>query len=284
MTAGISSEALAPNLRETKVPPIRVVLLGLGAINSRVVDLLRSRQSNVAIVGIIARRAESLDRGPLSEAVRILTASDLESLAPDVVLEAASRGAVREWGDAALRAARRVVISSASAFADDDLLRALRATARECGSQLVLSPGAIAGTEALSAAARLGIAEVRHRIIKPPPSWAGAAPRELLNSPGSSPVVLFAGSARAAAHSYPQNANVTVLTALAGIGLDATVVELVSDPSATSNRHEIRVRGDFGSLDIAMENRALLTNPKSSELAALALVRLIENEAADLVL
>jgi aspartate dehydrogenase len=260
------------------------VLLGLGAINRRVADLLRSRQSAATIVGAIVRHADALTPDILDGAVRIASPSDLIAVAPDVILEAASREAVREWGDIALRTARRFVVSSASAFVDDALLRDLRDTAKRFGSQLVLSPGALAGVDALSAAARLGMREVRHRIIKSPRSWAAAMAQEVSAPVTHEPVVLFRGSAREAALRYPLNANVTVVSALSGIGLDKTVVELVSDPLAVDNRHEIHASGDFGSLDIALANRPLQLNPKSSELAALALVRLAENEVAEFIL
>jgi aspartate dehydrogenase len=174
-------------------------------------------------------------------------------------------------------------VSSAGAFVDDALLRSLRATARRFGSQLVLSPGALAGVEALSAAARLGLREVHHRIVKSPVSW-GVVGGNAQPAVAGDPVVLFRGSAREAATRYPLNANVTVVSALSGLGLDSTVVELVSDPSAPGNRHEIYAFGHFGSLAITIENRVLKGNPKSSELAALALVRLAENEVAEFLI
>jgi len=261
--------------------PARVVLLGFGALNRRVVSLLRSRQSAVRIVGVIKRRPEAPSADIVEGAAIISRSDDLIALQPDTILEAASREAVQEWGEVALRAARRFVVSSASAFAEDHVLQRLLVAARQAGSQLVLSPGALGGMDALSAAARLGVREVRHRIVKSPRSWDAVAGASLLSQ--DSPRILFRGFAREAAQRYPLNANVTVVSALSGVGLDATVVELVSDPSATTNRHEIQAAGDFGSLAITLENRPLLANPKSSELAALALVRLVENEVSDLV-
>lgn len=260
----------------------RVVLLGFGAINRRVAGLLSTRNSTAVVVGIISRCPDPMDPD-IAGAKLISDPSELISLSPDIILEAASREAVREWGKIALRAARRVVISSASAFVDDNFLRALRETASQCGSQLVLSSGALAGVDALSAAGRLGMHEVHHRIVKSPGSWgtAGGFDATLLDS--SRPTILFRGSARAAATRFPLNANVAVVSALCGMGLDETVVELVSDPSARDNRHEIRAVGDFGSLSITLQNRPLQSNPKSSELAALALVRLAENEVAEFV-
>jgi aspartate dehydrogenase len=174
------------------------------------------------------------------------------------------------------------VVSSSSAFTDDLLLQELRQTAARHGSQLVLSPGAVAGIDALSAASRLALSDVRHRIIKSPTSW-GSALEERERAQGRV-FVLFSGSARECAKRYPLNANVTVVSALSGVGLDATRVELVSDPQVKVNRHEIHASGEFGRLSITVENRPLAANPKSSELAALALVRLAENEGAGLVI
>jgi aspartate dehydrogenase len=181
-----------------------------------------------------------------------------------------------------LSVAHRFVVSSSSAFTDDLLLKELRQTAAHHGSQLVLSPGAVAGIDALSAASRLALSEVRHRIVKSPRSWGSSLDERERTQGGAS--ILFSGSARECARRYPLNANVTVVSALSGIGLDATQVELVSDPLAVANRHEIHVCGEFGRLSITVENRPLQANPKSSELAALALVRLAENEGTDLVI
>ncbi len=55
------------------------------------------------------------------------------------------------------------------------------------------------------------------------------------------------------------------------------------DHAASGNRHELAVRGALGSLSVAIENGPLAANPKSSETAALGLVRLIENRIAPLV-
>jgi aspartate dehydrogenase len=262
-------------------PPARIVLLGFGAINQRVAQLLRTRGSKVDIAGIIVRRSASYD---IEGAARIEHPAELAALKPDFVVEAATREAVRAWGEPALRSARRFVVSSGSALADDELLRKLRETAQQCGSQLVLSPGALAGIDGLAAAARLPLREVCHRIIKSPASWGTAVGPEALSAATNDPIVLFRGSAREAASRYPLNANVTIVSALSGMGLDATTVELICDPLAVSNRHEIQATGDFGSLLVRLQNRPLQSNPKSSELAALSLVRLLENETSDLVL
>jgi aspartate dehydrogenase len=265
-------------VHQSHKPPLRVVLLGYGAINQRVAEFLLARRSRVAIVGVIVS-GRGVRRPMPHGASVVMSPDELEELSPDIVLEAASCDAVHEWGASALRSASRLAISSASALADDRFFQLLRETARRVGSQLVVSPGAIAGVDALAAVARLPIDEVRHRIVKPPNRWASSAS----NPPPTHRKVVFCGSAREAARLYPRNANVAVVSALATKGLDDTIVELIADPAAVSNRHEIAVTGDFGSIVIKIDNAALTANPRSSALAALALVRIAANEVADVV-
>ena len=89
---------------------------------------------------------------------------------------------------------------------------------------------------------------------------------------------------RSVANAFPQNANVAVISALAGIGLERTTIALVADPGARMNRHSIVAEGDFGRMAIRLDNRPLATNPKSSEMTALSLVRMIEARLGGLVI
>ena len=73
-------------------------------------------------------------------------------------------------------------------------------------------------------------------------------------------------------------------SALAGIGPDATEIVLVADPGATTNRHELTAVGAFGRLEVSISNNPLPGNPKSSAMAALSLVRSIENRAVAFVI
>jgi aspartate dehydrogenase len=126
---------------------------------------------------------------------------------------------------------------------------------------------------------------VRHEVVKPAGAWAGTKAETLCNlGTLTAPFTFFEGSARDAADAYPQNANVAVISALAGIGLDRTTVALTADPNATLNSHRITAKGDFGTLKLALENRPLATNPKSSEMTALSLLRMIENRANPVVI
>ncbi len=257
--------------------PLRIVLIGWGAINKRVAELLQSdlARGDVVIVGIGVRSSSQVQDIPPGT-VAVAQPNELGALSPDLVVEAAGRDAVACWGDDALRAAPIFAVASASALTDDKLFRRLEATAEASGSRIVVPSGALAGVEALAAASALPLEDVVHAIAKPPAAWRGTPAEALLALDGlKDPVTFFTGSAREAASSFPQNANVAAITALAGIGLDKTRVELVADPTLSRNCHRLMARGDFGMMTVVIENNPLAGNPKSSEMAALSLVRLI---------
>lgn len=269
----------------TKRPQrLRLCFVGWGAITRRTAELLAQRRSAVEIVAVGVRSPERQPEG-LPAGVRLLTSADeLAGLGVGMVVEAAGRDAVAAWGEGALRHAGAFAVASAAALCDDALLARLVAAAEEHGSRLVVPSGALGDLGALGAASILPLDEVVHAIVKPPRAWRGTEAEQILDLETLSVrYAFFRGSAREAASRYPQNANATVISALSGLGLDRTQVVLVADPAATGNVHEVTAVGDFGSLSLRLENRPLKANPKSSEMTALSLVKLVEDAVAPLL-
>lgn len=266
-------------------PALRLCLIGSGAISARVAALLSAYPSaRIELAGVVTRPgAPRRDWWP-SDCRQITDAAGLEELAPDVVVEAASRQAVEDWGHAALHACREFVLCSASALADDALRTRLLQTAAAAGSRMTIAHGALGGIHAISAASLRPLASVTHVIRKPPAAWRGTAAERLFD-PGNLDKVLvfFRGPAREAASAYPANANAVVTTALAGIGLDATLVELVADPLTDKNIHQLHATGDFGSLSMTISNEPMPSNPKTSDMTALSIARMLLDRAAPLV-
>lgn len=260
---------------------LRLFFIGWGAINSRVGELLAQRKSAVDIVGVATSDAAKIRDTAPAGARFIVSPDELAALKPNLVVEAAGRSAIERWGLAALAAAPEVIIASTSAFCDDALLARLITSAEQHGSRIQVPSGAIGGIDALASAAVLDLEEVTHQIVKPPLAWRGTPAEKSIDlTTLSKRTVFFSGTAREAASHYPQNANATVVTSLAGIGLDRTRVEMVADPASRINGHRIIARGAFGRMEITLENNPLATNPKSSELTALSLVRLIEHRVS----
>lgn len=265
--------------------PLRLAIVGWGAIARRVVQLLDERKSNVTLLGIGTRTMPE-GESVLPTGVAWLSGPEaLGKIGADLVVEAAGRSAVEAWGHAALGGACGYAVCSTSAFCEDGLLDRLIDSAQEHGGRILIPSGALAAVDALSAASILPLASVTHSIVKPPRAWLGTPAEAIVDLHNlTDRTVFFEGSAREAAQRFPANANVAAITALAGIGFDRTSVVLVADPSARRNSHRLQVTGDFGTFDMTIENRPLATNPKSSELTALGLVRLIENQGGVITL
>ncbi|WP_244549113.1 aspartate dehydrogenase [Bradyrhizobium canariense] len=244
--------------------PLRLAFIGWGAINARVGEILTGRQTPVKIVGIAIRTPEARAMPPFGASF-LSSPEELIALKPDLVIEAAGRAAIAQWAPAALAAAPAAIFASTSAFADDGMLVWLTELVERHQSKIEVPSGAIGGIDALASTAVLGLDDVLHQIVKPPRAWKATLAEQVLDLDGlANATVSFSGSAREAAACYPQNANATVVTSLAGIGLDRTRVEMVADPAADMNGHRITAHGAFGQMEIALQNRPLATNPKSS--------------------
>ena len=97
------------------------------------------------------------------------------------------------------------------------------------------------------------------------------------------PEIFFESDARQAALEFPKNANVVAAVALAGLGFEATRVQLVVDPTAAGNQHEVQARGAFGEIFARVVARTLPDNPRTSMLAPYSLVHAIRKTVEPVV-
>ena len=95
--------------------------------------------------------------------------------------------------------------------------------------------------------------------------------------------LIFKGTAREAIEKWPKNLNVGVSLAMAGVGIDDTQIKLFVDPSINVNTHEIEATGEFGHLSIAVESLPNKMNPKSSVLASLSMINLLERLTSHII-
>jgi aspartate dehydrogenase len=85
------------------------------------------------------------------------------------------------------------------------------------------------------------------------------------------PLLLFSGTARAAAAGFPANLNVAVALSLAGIGPDRTTLEIWADPALERNTHRIEVDADSARFSMAIENIPS-ENPRTGRITALSVI------------
>jgi aspartate dehydrogenase len=265
-----------------------VGLIGCGGMAQDVIAALRSEDSegDAEIVGALARSGHAdMARQRLPDVDIVERLSDLLNEDPDIIAEVASQQAVADYGEQILRDGVDLLVISIGALADAALLERLQTAAESGRSRILLPAGAIGGLDAIAAMRLGGLNSVRYRSRKPPAAWRGT-PAEKVTDLGklAGPMVLYAGTAREAALLYPQNANVAAAVALAGLGFESTQVELIADPAAPGNVHEIEVEGAAGRFAIVLQGKPSRTNPKTSALAALSVARALLNEDAAIVI
>jgi aspartate dehydrogenase len=212
------------------------------------------------IVGALVREPPAPGTADIAT---VTTAVELLELRPAVVVEAAGHAAIRAHARDVLEAGVDLILLSVGALADDAFRAALIASAEGGRARLLVPSGAVGGLDALAAARSIGLERVTHTIRKSP-SALGLSPED----DQENEQLLLEGTARTVATAYPANANVVAAIAFAGIGLDATRVRVIADPSLSRNVHEIRADGAFGELEVRIVNEPLADNPRSSALAA----------------
>jgi aspartate dehydrogenase len=246
---------------------MKIALVGAGAIGSAVLPLLADR--------------------PGLQVVQVLGRGDTLTLQPrpDLLVECAGHGAINQHVLPALRAGVPCIVASVGALSDASLAAALEAAAREGGTQLQLVSGAIGAIDALAAAQLGGLDTVRYTGRKLPLAWAGTPADAVCDLASLQEArVIFEGSAREAAATYPKNANVAATVALAGLGLDRTQVCLIADPAAGGNVHQVEADGAFGRFELTMRGKPLAANPKTSALTVYSVARAVLNRLNPVVL
>jgi aspartate dehydrogenase len=265
-----------------------VALIGHGGIARDVVQVLRAAGPDEAVLvaGALARpgRAEQA-RAALPDVTVVETLDELLALKPDVVAEVAGQPAVGAYIETVLQRGIDCLVISVGALADPKLFARLKTAAQDGACRLLLPAGAVGGIDAIAAMRLAGLTRVCYRSRKPPAAWRGSPAERIADLDRlTRATVLYKGSAGEAALLYPQNANVAAAVALAGLGFDATEVELVADPAAPGNVHEIEAEGAAGRFAIQLQGKPSRSNPKTSALAAMSVARALMNERANIVI
>jgi aspartate dehydrogenase len=266
---------------------LRIALIGYGAMGRVIADLLRPKSDRARVVGVVRRDHSAALDGPAlpADVPAVTSIEQLQSLHADLVVECAGHSALRRFGPETLRAGCDLLVASVGALADVELEQQLRESADRSGARVLIPSGALGGLDLLAAARIGGVDCVTYIGRKPPAAWRGTRAESLLDlDAASADVPFFSGTAREAALTFPQNANVTAAVAIAGVGFDATRVRLFADPSAAGNEHRIQAHGAFGSFELEVRAKALAQNPKTSLLAPCSLVRSILNRGESVAL
>jgi aspartate dehydrogenase len=261
----------------------RVGLIGFGAIGRSIARLWGTLPAHsFLLAGVCARswQASELNHG-LPGGTQLCTDVDqLLALRPDYVIEAASHKVIQAHGTKILRSGCSLCLLSVGSLAEEELRHSLLAAAQDGSSQILVPAGALAGFDGLLALAGDGLRSVKYTSRKPCEAWRGTAASEAYDLDRlSQPTVIFRGSAGEAARLYPKNANLAAAVALAGLGFDRTVVDLIADPGARGNIGSVEAVSRSSTLHLSVSSHAS-SNPKTSANVGPSVISALRNGAA----
>lgn len=272
----ISFNIEVSSTRDTKGTNMRIGIIGAGAIAQFLIEQLNEQQvGRFVVTSLFVRSKEKYEL--LADKFNVTLYTEVREFLQsgiDVVVEAATIEAVQELMPIVLTKKPAVLIS-VGALAEASLRQQLLALTLQ--HKLYLPSGAIGGLDFIQNAAALGtLSNVSLSTRKPAPS--------LLEEPISEAKVIFQGTAAEAITLFPKNMNVSIVLALAGLGFEQTMVEVIADPHITQNIHVITASGDFGEVTIQVKNNPLPTNPKTSYLAAMSIIGTLKRLDQSLVI
>lgn len=268
--------------RGLRPQPLRVGVVGLGAIGRQVCRALDGGLPGLALAAATARARERGESflATLARPVPFLPLADLVA-ASDLVVEASTQAHLQEIAPAALGAGRDLVVLSCGALLGR---RDWVDLAERHGARIRVPSGAIAGLDGVKGAAVGPITAVTMETRKPPAGLAGApwiVEQKIDLDAIREETLVFEGPATEACRAFPANVNVLAALSLAGIGPERTRSRIFAVPGLSRNVHRIRVEGEFGRLAIEVEN-VPSENPRTGRLSYLSTIALLRDLGAPL--
>jgi aspartate dehydrogenase len=258
---------------------LKVGMIGYGAIGKDAARYIKEKKAGDAELTALLVRSKEKYKALEQEGY---TVCDDEQaffrLGLDVIIENAGHEAVYQYGEKALTAGSDLMVVSVGAFADPQLLEQVQKAAEKHKRRLILPSAAIAGLDRIAAAMLGTLDEVKLVTRKPPNAWRGTiAESKVALDSVTEPVCIYNGSARESSKLFPESTNVSAALSLAGIGFDDTKVEVYVDPRLQRNTHQIIAKGQFGEVEIQVQNTPSADNPKSGCIVAMSICKALKN-------
>lgn len=245
---------------------MKIALIGCGAIGTelaRAVDNGTVEASLVVIYDKIESRSRIIASSLRKKPKIAKKFEDVINASVDLVVEAASQGAVKEYAERILMSGKDMMVLSVGALLDEKFHSKISTLAKKKNRRIYLPSGALVGIDGLKAA-RIGRVEsVKLTTTKSPKSLDLDLRRKK---------TVFSGNASDAVRLYPKNINVAATAGLAAGKTKDVEVAIIADPKTRRNTHELQAKGSFGTFYLRVENVPSKTNPKTSMLAALSAI------------
>ncbi len=238
----------------------KVGIIGCGAIGSliaRAIDEGIVKCDKLVLYDNNPEKTANLQKSLRVESRIVDSIEKMVSEAPDIIVEAASQQAVKEYLPRILKANAEIIIMSVGALMGMQLKR----------GKIHTPSGAIGGIDAIRSTALAGIREIALTTRKNP---------QALKTDRNAETVIYDGDAEMAVRLFPKEMNVAATLALA-VQPAKVKVQVISDPKVTRNVHEVKVVWTNGEMILKFENDPHPDNPGTSSLAAWSAIRLLKD-------
>ena len=252
---------------------IKVGIVGMGVIGTHLAKAIDNGIPGVTLAGVSVRTVTKAGGYPVFPLDELIQRSDL-------VVEAATQAALKEFGPAVLAAGKHLMVLSVGALLGviDEWAR----LAAQHGCRILVPSGAIAGLDAVKGAREGAITAITMETRKPPRGLAGApyiADKGIDLDAIRTETLIFEGPATEAVKAFPANVNVVAALSLAGLGPERTRIKLFAVPGQPMNQHRITIEGEFGRLCVEVEN-VPSENPRTGKLSYLSAIAMLRELGA----
>jgi len=262
---------------------LKVGLAGLGAVGLEVARRIEVGIPGLALAAVAVRNQDKARRNLPGAGVRIpIVAAEALAETCDVVVECLPPALFRGVAISVIERGKLFMPLSVGQLLENWDLVAL---AKDKGARILVPTGGLIGLDAVRAAAEGTIRSVTMVTRKPPGGLDGApylTARGISLKGLNTARKVFDGSARDGARGFPQNVNVAAALSLAGIGPDATRLEIWADPALERNTHRIEVDADTARFSMAIENVPSEENPRTGRIVALSTVATLRGLVSEL--
>ena len=259
----------------------KIGLIGFGAIGKVLADaIVKGEAGEVELVAVL-RQSESpaqLDYLITNDEALFFNQEF------DLVIEAAGQHALREYAERILDRQSDLLVTSMGALSDNEFQNTLIKSAQGNKVRVLLASGALPAVDWMTAVSGIGETRVSIRQEKPVDAWRGTAAEKIIDLDSlESAQCFFEGTAGEAASQFPKSSNITAMLALATVGMDATAVKLVADPTAEKMRTLISFASVLGDLEVVWHGIPTESNPRTSRDVAFTVIKAIRNLSSTMV-
>src|SRR5690625_1927418 len=266
----VSNADVIKELPKERRDKMNIGLIGVGSIGTFLMEKLNRENilSGYNITAVFDERNKSNERLEiLSQKYGFYVHHELDDFLAsdvDIVVECANVEVVKKYARQIIKQ-KDLFLISVGALVDPVLYEDLQSIAQRKRRKVYLPSGVIGGLDVLRAAHVLGgLDEVKLVTRKPAETLTADAIKE--------ETIVFDGPAKEAIKAYPKNANISIIISISGIGIDKTRVKIIADPKVDKNIHQLEAHGDFGKLELKLENNPSPDNPKTSYLTAMSIL------------